>query len=287
MWRSLIQQLEQTLGTALTGISHQTINGGCINKTHHLRSEQGQWFIKVNEKCFLPHFRAEVAGLTALAAAEQLRVPEVVLLSTSKEQAILVLEWLSLSPGNDSCWLLAGQHLARQHEVQLQAEYGFDEDNYLGEMVQPNPWQRNWATFFSEQRLGWQLQLAAERGYRFADIDVLVTKAHAILKGHQPQPSLVHGDLWQGNIGFAQGEPVVFDPACYWGDAEVDLAYSELFDSFPRHFYLGYQQIRPIDSGYSRRKPLYNLYHLLNHLNHFGEAYLQRTAESIGKLAQA
>jgi len=287
MWRSLTQQLEQTLGKALTGISHQTITGGCINKAYRLSSDQGQWFVKVNQKRFLPHFRAEAAGLAALSGAEQLRVPAVVLLTTSKDQAILVLEWLSLSPGNDSCWLLAGQHLARQHDIQLQAEYGFDEDNYLGEMLQPNPWQRNWATFFSEQRLGWQLQLAAENGHRFADIDTLVNKAHAILKGHQPPPSLVHGDLWQGNIGFSHGEPVAFDPACYWGDAEVDLAYSELFDGFPRHFYLGYQQVRTIDAGYPRRKPLYNLYHLLNHLNHFGGAYLKSSADSIAKLMQA
>jgi fructosamine-3-kinase len=126
-----------------------------------------------------------------------------------------------------------------------------------------------------ERRMRPQIELAGKHGF---DLALPCLK---LLEGHKPQPSLLHGDLWGGNAGFTAEGPVLFDPAVYYGDREADLAMTELFGGFPQEFYSSYNKIWPLDDGYERRKHLYNLYHLLNHLNLFGSSYLAQVESTL------
>jgi fructosamine-3-kinase len=159
-----------------------------------------------------------------------------------------------------------GKALAHLHR-QTGPRFGWASDNYIGLAPQINSWRDSWAEFFLECRLRPQ---AKKAGIELPPI--------RLLDGHQPRPALLHGDLWNGNVGFTKEGPVVFDPAVYYGDREADLAMTELFGGFPREFYEAYGAV---DEGYARRKHLYNLYHLLNHLNLFGGAYLGQVKETL------
>jgi fructosamine-3-kinase len=151
--------------------------------------------------------------------------------------------------------------------------FGWDFNNTIGSTPQINNWTSNWAEFFAEYRLGYQFQLARRNGGYFPGQEGLLAAIPQLLD-HQPEASLVHGDLWSGNGAITKsGEPVIFDPATYVGDREVDIAMTELFGGFPAAFYRGYNEVWPLDDGYKRRKPLYNLYHILNHFNLFGGGY--------------
>ncbi|WP_236503334.1 fructosamine kinase family protein, partial [Tychonema sp. BBK16] len=164
----------------------------------------------------------------------------------------------------------------------LRGVFGWDISNTIGSTVQINNWTGNWAEFWAEHRIGYQLKLAKSRGGNFAQEERLLKLIPALLAGYEPKSSLVHGDLWGGNAGVTSaGEPVIFDPATYFGDREVDLAMTELFGGFPAEFYRGYNQVWPLDSGYEKRKTLYNLYHILNHFNLFGGSYASQANQMI------
>jgi fructosamine-3-kinase len=165
--------------------------------------------------------------------------------------------------------------------------FGWDRDNTIGSTPQLNEPSVDWVTFWRERRLGYQLELAARNGYRGR----LKQRGERLLDGlgalldHNPVPSLLHGDLWGGNLGYDEaGEPVIFDPACYFGDREADLAMTELFGGFGRRFWAAYQEAWPLSEGYPVRKHLYNLYHVINHLNLFGGGYLSQAESMIDRL---
>ncbi|CAI8038264.1 Probable ketoamine kinase slr1563 [Geodia barretti] len=166
--------------------------------------------------------------------------------------------------------------------------FGWHRDNYIGGSRQQNPFCNNWTEFFREARLHYQLSLAQKNGYSFS----LQTLGEQVLSGlpeilnhHDPVPSLVHGDLWQGNCGFTtDGVPVIYDPAIYYGDRETDLAMSQLFGGFPQVFYDAYREAWPLDPGWEVRQLVYNLYHILNHLNLFGRTYLQQAEATARKI---
>jgi fructosamine-3-kinase len=203
-----------------------------------------------------------------------IRVPTPICYGVVGEQAYLVLEWLQLGQGTSAAWEAMGQQLAALHQVKVADAFGWERHNTIGSTPQINTWTANWVDFWVNQRLGYQLQLAQRRGGQFPKQDQFLNLIPGLLTGHTPQPSLVHGDLWSGNAAVTQtGEPVIFDPATYVGDREVDLAMTELFGGFPAAFYRGYNQAFPLDEGYQQRKPLYNLYHVLNHFNLFGGSY--------------
>ena len=163
--------------------------------------------------------------------------------------------------------------------------FGWDINNTIGSTVQINNWTANWAEFWAEHRIGYQLQLARRRGGHFAQGERLLKLIPKLLAGYEPKPSLVHGDLWGGNAGITPGgEPVIFDPATYFGDREVDIAMTELFGGFPAEFYRGYNQVWPLDLGYEKRKNLYNLYHILNHFNLFGGSYASQANQMINRI---
>ena len=221
-----------------------------------------------------------------MQAAQALRVPQAVCHGVAAGQAYLVLEYLPLVSQGDAA--LLGRQLAQQHRVTA-PQFGWTRDNWIGATPQPNGWRDDWIDFWREQRLGFQLRLAAENGYGGAlqrDGEILMSRLDALFDGHTPQPSLLHGDLWGGNHGFLaeSATPVVFDPAVYFGDRECDLAMSELFGGFAPDFYAAYREAWPLDAGYAVRKTLYNLYHVLNHANLFGGSYVAQAARMIAQL---
>jgi protein-ribulosamine 3-kinase len=212
-------------------------------------------------------FAAEADGLEALRP--HIRVPRVLERGVRDGKAFILLEQLDLKRGGDYGQL--GRMVAALHR-QTGARFGWHRDNYIGLSRQQNGWCDDWSEFWRERRLRPQ---AARAGIRI-DLDRIEL--------HQPQPSLLHGDLWGGNAGFTPEGPVVYDPAVYYGDREADLAMTELFGGFPRTFYDAYNEVFPLDAGYEKRKHLYNLYHLLNHLNIFGASYLPQVKGTLGLL---
>jgi fructosamine-3-kinase len=219
-------------------------------------------------------FAAEALGLKQIHATKTIRVPEPICWGIAEKSSYLVLEWLEFGGGNSQSWEKMGRNLAHLHQVSLSDRFGWHCNNTIGSTPQINTISNNWADFFAHQRIGYQLRLAKERGGNFPDEDQVIPAISEILSQHQPHPSLVHGDLWSGNAAITvDGEPVILDPATYWGDREVDLAMTELFGGFPAAFYRGYNDVFPLDAGYQKRKTLYNLYHILNHFNLFGGGY--------------
>jgi fructosamine-3-kinase len=252
----------------------EAVSGGCIHRCY--RTAQG--FLKVNHAHLADAFAAEADGLAALRAAG-CTAPEPLETGVDDGEAYLLMQWLDLrSRGN---FAALGHMLARMHRS-TGRRFGWSRDNYIGSTAQRNGQNESWKAFWREQRLAPQLELARRNGHRL-DIGA----ACDLLDGHAPQPSLVHGDLWSGNAGFLRdSSPVLFDPAVYYGDREVDLAMTELFGGFPREFYSAYEDEWPLEAGYQRRKHLYNLYHLLNHLNLFGGGYLAQVRSTLGLLAR-
>jgi fructosamine-3-kinase len=217
---------------------------------------------------------AEADGLEALRP--HIRVPQVLDRGIRNGKAFILLEQLDLQRGGNFAQL--GRMLAAVHR-QTGPRFGWARDNYIGLTPQQNGWRDDWAEFWREHRMRPQVDLAKKKGF------AVEMPRLALLENHRPQPSLLHGDLWSGNAGFTAEGPVVFDPAVYYGDRETDLAMTELFGGFPREFYQAYNEAFPLAPGYEQRKQLYNLYHLLNHLNIFGGGYLSQVNETLRLLA--
>ncbi len=263
--------------------------GGCINTTcilHHGADAAPLAFLKLNRAECLAMFEAEAAALTELAAVDSgLRVPRPLGCGVSANQAWLLLEFLPLvksRPDSERDFAAMGAGLARLHRTRsANGCHGWSRDNTIGSTPQPNPWTRDWAAFLRDHRLAPQFDLAARQGRVFQDATRLLERVPVLLADHQPEPSLLHGDLWSGNAAFLlDGTPAVFDPASYYGDRETDLAFSRMFGGFPAAFYTAYESEWPMPPGHQQRARLYNLYHLLNHFNLFGIPYDQQ-AESV------
>lgn len=260
-------------------------HGGDISQAFTLSDGARQFFVKLQPAARLSMFETEAAGLKELAAARAVRVPQVVCHGEADGHAYLVLEHLPLQPRGDAAQL--GRLLAQQHRISA-PQFGGPGDNWIGATPQPNGWHARWVDFWRDQRLGFQLQLAARNGHGAALQQpgaTLLADLGVFFDAYAPNPSLLHGDLWGGNHGFlADGSPVIFDPAVYYGDRECDLAMSELFGGFAPAFHDAYREAWPLDAGYDVRRTLYNLYHVLNHANLFGGAYPVQAARMIGQL---
>ncbi len=264
------------------------MSGGCINRSAVVNDGTTSYFVKVNAADTLQMFEAEEDGLRELARANALRVPAPVCSGSNEDYAWLALEYLGpMRSGTAAGWGKLGRGLAKMHQLS-QPRFGWHRDNTIGSTPQVNTYTRDWTAFLRDQRIGYQLELAFRNGYRArleARGEALLANLHHFFAGYTPQASLLHGDLWSGNAGFAaNGSPVVFDPAVYYGDRETDIAMTELFGGFAPAFHHAYQATWPLDIGYASRKHLYNLYHLLNHLNLFGEGYLPECQTTIERL---
>ncbi len=250
--------------------------GGSINRSLRLAGQNGtDYFLKLNSPAKADLFTAEQAGLEALQQANCVRVPQVIAQGVARDAAWLLLEFLPLDALDGRVAARLGEQLAAQHRCSS-GRFGFAGDNVIGATPQPNDWSSSWIDFWREQRLGFQLRLAARNGAAkglLQDGERLQAELAAFFAAYRPAASLLHGDLWSGNAAACDGGPVIYDPAVYYGDREADLAMTELFGGFSPAFYAAYRAAWPLDPGYAVRRSLYNLYHMLNHFNLFGGSY--------------
>ncbi len=275
MWDTIAKEISKATGQEFEVKETRSVGGGCINQGYKIRSLDRQYFVKLNQASLMEMFVAEASGLKQMHQTQTLTIPYPVCWGIVGNSCYLVLEWLDLGGrSNNKAWSKMGRQLAQMHQQGTRERFGWKMNNTIGSTPQINTWMDNWGDFFAEQRIGYQLRLAKRRGGSFPDTNQVIAAVKEHLANTEPVPSIVHGDLWSGNASITvEGEPVIFDPATYYGDRETDIAMTELFGGFPRSFYQGYNQQWELDPGYKTRKNIYNLYHILNHFNLFGGGY--------------
>lgn len=284
MWTQIAEHIAQVTGQDFSIHNQRSVSGGCINQGYTISDGNLSYFVKLNQASQVAMFEAEALGLKQMLQTATIRVPKPICWGIANNCAYIVLEYLELGNGNTTSWLEMGRKLAAMHKATSDRGFGWQQNNTIGSTVQINTWNDNWAEFFATHRLGYQFQLAKRRGGHFPKQDELLSAIGQLL-AHQPLPSLVHGDLWGGNAACTKtGEPVIFDPATYYGDREVDIAMTELFGGFSAAFYRGYNDVFPLDAFYECRKPIYNLYHILNHFNLFGGGYASQANRAIAQI---
>lgn len=275
----LSARIRELFGNDSRVSSRRGLGGGCINNAEEYALSGGEkLFVKRNRSSHSGLFAAEAAGLEALAVSGGPRVPGVLGFHDDGADQILILEFISPGVKGRDFWELFGRQMAILHRAGTDKGFGFDGDNHIGATEQRNGWMPTWLEFFARRRIGFQLELAISRGRMdtgtAGECEKFISRIPEILI--EPEmPSLLHGDLWGGNYMIGdRGEPVLIDPAVYYGHREADLAMTELFGGFNPSFYSAYNEAYPLKSGYRRRRDAYNLYHMLNHLNLFGASYL-------------
>jgi protein-ribulosamine 3-kinase len=282
--------LAAALGRRVAEAPAAAVHGGCINRCWRWETAGGPVFVKEAEAGRLAMLEAERDGLVELRAAEAARAPEPLAVGCAGPSAFLALEWVDFGAVTPATEERLGEQLAFQHRCRS-GSYGLGRDNTIGSTPQPNGWSEDWVTFLRERRLGFQLDLAAgnnhggrlqDRGRRLLEV------LDVFFQTYRPAPSLLHGDLWGGNRGAdADGNPVIYDPAVYYGDREADIAMTRLFGGFGPRFHSAYVAAWPLDQAAGTRRDLYNLYHVLNHLNLFGGSYRAQAESMIDRLLAA
>jgi protein-ribulosamine 3-kinase len=300
MDRALRQAVEAALaardGRPAEVVGERPVGGGCIHDARLLElADGGRLFLKSDAGGPADLFEREAEGLAALAAAEAVRVPRDPLPGRAGDTVFLLMEAIPTGRPAPGFFADLGRRFAALHRATARApaaggRHGFDHDNYLGGTPQPNPWTESWAAFFRDHRLGHQLRLARRRGRSDPELDRLgdrlLDRLDRWLDLPEEPACLLHGDLWSGNfLADEAGAPVLVDPAAYRGHREADLAMTRLFGGFDADFYRAYEEAWPLPPGHDERLPLYQLYHLLNHLNLFGAGYRGRCVEILRRYA--
>lgn len=259
--------------------SEQPVGGGCIANATRIETSSGPYFLKWSREEAACTFPPEAAGLEALRSADSpLVIPEPICATDSDDggPGILLMEWIEAGEKSPHFWEEFGRGLARLHR-HVSDRYGFDQDNFIGRLPQRNTWSSYWIDFYVSERLEPQVRMAQthERwNPSWAASFTRFVRALDDLLPQNPEPSILHGDLWSGNfLVAANGNAALVDPAAYFGHREADLGMTRLFGGYNPEFYDAYLEAWPLESGYAERFEIYNLYHLLNHLNHFGAGY--------------
>ncbi len=290
-----LHELAGALRTALGDAADEPaarVAGGCIGESWRWRTGTATCaFVKTLPAAETAMLEAEAAALVELEAAGAIRVPRVLGRGVAGSLAWLALEWLDLETPSPATDAELGERLAGLHRVRAE-RHGWHRDNYIGRTPQVNAPHADWVSFLRACRLAPQLELARANGHPTRLVDrglLLLEVADVFYASYAPAPSLLHGDLWSGNrAALAGGEPVVYDPACHYGDREADVAMTRLFGGFGPRFYAAYQATWPLDAAAGYRRDLHNLYHVLNHLNLFGGSYVAQASRMIdGLLAEA
>ena len=290
--------LQEALTKAKGQLSRAVINevdclaSGFINKTWRLRLNTGeQLFAKTASKNDFPKLIFEASGLETLNKFHDphlMDIPKPLVLHLVANHSILILPWLDFGTGNqrDLGRGLASLHLATKKNSPNQ--FGWGMDGFIGAGPQKGGWSKSWGECFTNLRLLPQLKIASNWGLNLPDLEELLHQLIIFLDNHQPSCSIVHGDLWSGNFSIQKnGKAVIFDPATWWADREVDLAMTRLFGGFSNEFYSGYEEIWPLPSSASSRVEIYNLYHIINHANIFGGAYINQSISSLKSMKKS
>ncbi len=284
MWSAITRLLEQQQHD-FTGITHyHQCHGGEVNQSWQLVCGDRHYFVKSNHQAMLTAFIEEADQLAMLEKTGCVRVPKVYGTGTARHQSFLILEYLPPAPLSAETATLLGQQLSQLHQWSEQPKFGLDFDNSVTLSPQPNNWQQHWSVFFSEQRIGWQLEIAAEKQLSFGNTEHIIDCIQRCLESHHPAPSLLHGDLWPGHCAEAHGSPWLFNPACYWGDRECDLALWEPDNLLTASLLDSYQAATPLAAGYQDRQPAYRLYYLLNRACAFGDPWRKEAQQTINLL---
>ena len=258
---------------------HTAVGGGCIAHACRIETDVRSYFLKWSREEAAASFAAEQAGLEALQAANSpLTIPSVIATRAASDGApgFLLMDWVEAGKRTSAFWDDFGRGLAALHR-HAEDRYGFEEDNFIGRLPQKNGWETSWPAFFQRCRLAPQVAMARTSG-RWqtawdAPLETLYNRLEDWLPA-RPEASVLHGDLWSGNfLATSTGAAALIDPAVYYGHRETDLALTELFGGFEARFYAAYREAWPLEPGYEARREVYNLYHLINHLNHFGGSY--------------
>ncbi|MCF6345392.1 MAG: fructosamine kinase family protein [Thiomicrorhabdus sp.] len=291
-WQGISQSINTQLVkqdlSSIHILSAHAQQGGDSHAVYQLHTSSRNYFLKLAPLSQHSILEAEQRNLNAILQSNTLTCPIPYATGTFQDQAWLLMEFIQLTQSGDE--IQRGRDLGFMHQQihHKPQPFGWFEDNFIGQTLQRNSWSSDWVHFYGQHRLLPQLELSQLKGAPntlYQSGCKLIEVLSFWFQDYQPEASLLHGDLWAGNSAFnAQGEPVFFDPACYYGDRETDLAMTELFNGFSPEFYKGYNEIFPIHHGYPQRKPLYQLYHLLNHFNLFGGHYLQQVETCIKQL---
>jgi protein-ribulosamine 3-kinase len=283
-WHDFAQAISAATGRKLATAPDAS---GDLSACLRWRSDAGPLFIKLAGADRAWAFEAEADGLRALATASTVRVPRVLGAGIASDRAWLALEWIDLAAATPRSEGRLGELLAEQHRT-TSATFGWHRTNTIGLTEQRNEPDADWARFYVARRLRFQLDIveAGGRGGRLLERGRRLCECvPALLSGHSPVPSLLHGDLWAGNHAEdSSGDPVIFDPAVHFGDREADIAMTRLFGGYGRAFYAAYEAEWPPEPGAAAREPLYNLYHVLNHMNLFGGGYRRQAEDMIERL---
>jgi protein-ribulosamine 3-kinase len=289
MNEEICKLLQPIFGQEVRVQSSSQVGGGSINQTNILHLTNGERvFLKHNSHPSPEFFVAEAKGLKLLSRADKgPRIPKLLALQDSPVPTFLILEYIEKSSPALNFPVRFAQSLAELHR-NTHHSFGLDHDNYIGSTPQKNTRNNNGIHFFRDYRLQHQQELARKSGKLPSVIDKNISKLCDRIEDYLDitgeQPALLHGDLWSGNYFPDEDHiPCIFDPAVYYGLREADLAMTELFGRLPQQFYDAYHEAFPLNPGYDERKDLYNLYHLLNHLNLFGSSYLESVEQLIRK----
>jgi fructosamine-3-kinase len=291
-----IKEIMRNSGDCTEIIDQTPVGGGCINNSMRIVSRKRSYMLKWNIHSPPNMFSAEARGLKLLEETKTVNVPKVYAFSEggSGIPDFILLEWLAKPSGERGTFDQAalGIQIGLLHQKGISPKdppaYGLDHDNYIGRIIQKNSWDTDWVQFYKDYRLLPQMELAQKAGRlpkkRRKSLGILVSRLDVWFDGVSRCPSLLHGDLWGGNAMTGPGTiPVIVDPAVYYGDREAEIAFTGLFGGFNSRFYDGYREIWPLEPDFQERKDLYNLYHLINHLNHFGETYGLPVDSILGK----
>ncbi len=269
-----------------------SLPGGCIHSSRKLILEDGRvFFCKVGSGEPKDILEREFQGLRMLGRAESIRTLKPLAHESLPElgSQFLIAEFVSAGQPDGAFFERFGRGLALLHRDWTAPRFGFEHDNYIGRTPQPNPWTSDWCDFWGRHRLGFQLELALKNGYNSLELHglgrELIGQLPERIGGTEEPPSLLHGDLWSGNfLVDKQGRAVLIDPAVYYGHREAELAMCQLFGGFSRAFYDSYQEAWPLQTGSRERIEIYQLYHLLNHLNLFGTGYLAGSLDQLRRI---
>ncbi|MCR9253375.1 MAG: fructosamine kinase family protein [bacterium] len=290
MFDSRLQQflesiIFQTFGKNPSITEIQYVGGGCINNTLKVSFDKEQYFVKWNEDEENDMFQKEELGLSKLREVNSLNIPKTYQFGRIEGRNYLIMEFIEREATKDDFWEILGQNLAALHQ-NTQDTFGLDHNNYIGRLPQKNDKKSNWIDFLIDNRFEVQLGLAIYNGLINSDFAKKFRNLYPQLPGLlvQEPSSLLHGDLWSGNFMVGRkGLPFLIDPAIYYGNREVEIAFTQLFGGFDRKFYNAYNEVLPLESDFQTRAEIYNLYPLLVHVNLFGTSYLSGIQRVLNK----